>query len=325
MAVYTVRSGDTLSQIAARYGTTVAALASRNQIPNPNLIRVGQRLVVGDSFTPASASSGAPQRDLSRGMTGEDVRKLQSALVRLGHMTEAQMSTGPGTFGPRTEAALRAFQQSHGVPATGYYGPLSRAALAKALANVDRYPPNKAPPSPAPPSPAPAEPPGPNATFTKPPVVQAPSPNYNSRNGADIDTIVLHHTASNNGAADIAWLRNPKSQVSAQYVLDRDGTIYQLVGDEKRAWHAGVSALNGVPTDVNGRSIGIEIVNDGSGKTPFTEAQYKSLGQLVGYLKQRYNVPMKNIVGHKDVALPYGRKTDPAPNFDWNRLRAAIQ
>ena len=134
----------------------------------------------------------------------------------------------------------------------------------------------------------------------------------------------IYSTASNNGAADLAFMRSKSSQVSAHYMLDRDGKIYQLVGDEKRAWHAGVSALNGVPTDVNGRSIGIEIVNDGSGNTPFTEAQYKSLNQLVGHLKQRYDVPMKNIVGHKEVALPRGRKTDPAPNFDWNRLRNAI-
>jgi N-acetylmuramoyl-L-alanine amidase len=66
---------------------------------------------------------------------------------------------------------------------------------------------------------------------------------------------------------------------------------FWLVGDSKRAWHVGKGELHGVPTDVNGRSIGIEIVNDGSGKTPFTEAQYKSLTQLVGYLKQEYEVP----------------------------------
>ncbi|MFY0576753.1 N-acetylmuramoyl-L-alanine amidase [Cystobacter fuscus] len=112
--------------------------------------------------------------------------------------------------------------------------------------------------------------------------------------------------------------------VSAHYMLDRDGKIYQLVGDEKRARHAGKGELHGVPTDVNGRSIGIEIVNDGSGKTPFTDAQYKSLTQLVGYLKQEYKVPANNILGHKDVAVPKGRKSDPAENFDWNRLRAGL-
>lgn len=318
MSTYTVRPGDTLTKIAAQYGTSVGAIASRNRIANPNLIRVGQRLVI-DSFSPAPQSASVPARDLARGAQGEDVRKLQSALVKLGHMTQAQMNTGPGIFGPRTFAALQSFQRSRGVPATGYYGPMSRAALSAALGNGGGRP---HAPAPAP-APQPGGPP-PTGGRGKPPVIQAPSPNFNSRNGTDIDAIVLHHTASNNGAGDIAWMRNPKSQVSANYVLDRDGKIYQLVGDEKRAWHAGVSALNGVPTDVNARSIGIEIVNDGSGRTPFTEAQYRSLGQLVGYLKERYNVPMSNIVGHKDVAIPRGRKTDPAPNFDWNRLRAAL-
>lgn len=134
----------------------------------------------------------------------------------------------------------------------------------------------------------------------------------------------MHHTATNNGAGDLSWMRNPQSKVSAHYMVDRDGKIYQLVGDDKRAWHAGKGELHGVPSDINNRSIGIEIVNDGSGKTPFTEAQYKSLTQLTGYLKQQHNIPMKNIVGHADVAVPKGRKNDPAPNFDWNRLRKGI-
>ncbi len=318
MSVYSVQSGDTLSGIAARYRTTVGALASRNGIKNPNLIRTGQRLQVTDSFTAAESSGAVPSTDLGRGMKGGDVRKLQSALVRLGHLTQAQMNTGPGIFGALTQGAVKAFQQAHQVPATGFFGALTRAAMTKALGPDGG-------PTPAAPAPAPSPAPSPGGkTFQKPPVISAPSPNFNSRNGMDIDAIVLHHTASNNGAGDLAYMRSKSSQVSAQYMLDRDGTIYQLVGDEKRAWHAGVSALNGVPTDVNGRSIGIEIVNDGSGNTPFTEAQYRSLTQLVGYLKQRYDVPMKNIVGHKDVALPKGRKTDPAPNFDWNRVRNAI-
>ncbi|HYH99400.1 N-acetylmuramoyl-L-alanine amidase, partial [Hyalangium sp.] len=82
--------------------------------------------------------------------------------------------------------------------------------------------------------------------------------------------------------------------------------------------------LHGKPTDVNGRSIGIELVNDGGGKTPYTDAQMKSLIQLTGYLKQEYKVPMNNIVGHKDVAVPKGRKSDPSANFNWNRLRDGI-
>lgn len=318
MQTYTVQRGDTLGRIAARYGTTISRLATQNGIRNPDLILVGQRLRLADSFEAAPARVGVPPSDHGRGARGEGVRQLQTALVRLGYMTQAQMNTGPGIFGPRTQGAVQAFQRANGVPSTGFYGPLTRAALARALGASPR------PPQGPVEAPAPMAVPGPAGRFTKPTVISAPSPNYNSRNGMDIDAIVLHHTASNNGARDVAYLRNPASRVSAHYTVDRDGTIYQLVGDEKRAWHAGEGALNGVPTDVNGRSIGIEIVNDGSGRTPFTDAQYRSLTQLVGYMRQRYDVPMRNIVGHKDVALPYGRKTDPAPNFDWNRLRSAV-
>ncbi len=257
----------------------------------------------------------APPPGLRKGDTGPKVKQLQDALTKLGYMTKAQVATGPGTFGAKTEAAVTKFQQDHKLPTTGFYGELTHAALKKALGQGNK------PPVEGPTGPGPTKPGG---KFTKPPVISAPSPNFNERGGKDIDTIVLHHTASNNGAGDLAHMRNPKAEVSAHYMLDRDGKIYQLVGDSKRAWHAGKGELHGVPTDVNSRSIGIEIVNDGSGKTPFTEAQYKSLTQLVGYLKQEYKVPDKNLVGHKDVAVPKGRKSDPASNFDWARLRKGI-
>jgi N-acetylmuramoyl-L-alanine amidase len=269
------------------------------------------------SRTPASAprtaavatraTVSAPAAGLRKGDEGPKVKQLQDALVQLKYLTKAQVATGPGTFGSKTEAAVKQFQADHKLPTTGFYGTQTQA-LKKELGKVD----------------GPVKPPPSTGVFKKPPVINAPSPNFNERNGMDIDTIVIHHTASNNGAGDLAHLRDPKAEVSAHYMLDRDGKIYQLVGDSKRAWHAGKGELHGVPTDVNGRSIGIEIVNDGSGKTPFTEAQYKSLTQLVGYLKQEYKVPMNNILGHKDVAVPKGRKTDPANNFDWARLRKGI-
>ncbi|WP_338870526.1 peptidoglycan recognition protein family protein [Myxococcus stipitatus] len=249
----------------------------------------------------------APPAGLRKGDSGPKVKQLQDAFVKLGYMTKAQVATGPGIFGSQTEAALKKFQGDKKLPTTGYYGEQSQAALKKALAG--------------PSTPTTPTTPG---NGTKPAVISAPSPNYDSRNGKDIDSIVLHHTASNDGKADLSWMRNPKSSVSAHYMVDRDGKIYQLVGDDKRAWHAGKSQLHGVPTDMNSRSIGIEIVNDGSGKTAFTEAQYKALTQLTSHLKQKYDVPMKNIVGHADVAVPKGRKNDPAPNFDWARLRKSI-
>ncbi len=258
---------------------------------------------------PASRSTvSAPPPGFGEGTKGPQVKQLQDALVKLKYMTKEQVATGPGLFGAKTEAAVKKFQADHKLPTTGFYGELTHAALKKELAKVSE--PTKPDPKPG--------------TFTKPPVTVAPSPNFDDRKGMDIDTIVLHHTASNNVNQDLDTLRSPKSEVSAHYLVGRDGKIYQLVNDQKRAWHAGKGELHGVPTDVNGRSIGIEIVNDGSGKTPFTEAQMKALTQLVGYLKQEYKVPMNNIVGHKDVAVPKGRKNDPAANFDWNRLRRGI-
>ncbi|MBI3182322.1 MAG: peptidoglycan-binding protein [Myxococcales bacterium] len=78
-----------------------------------------------------------PSVDLERGATGEAVRQLQAALVKHGHMSQADMDTGPGIFGPRTEAAVRSFQAAWGVPATGYFGPLTREALTRALSGAE--------------------------------------------------------------------------------------------------------------------------------------------------------------------------------------------
>ncbi|WP_164008225.1 N-acetylmuramoyl-L-alanine amidase [Pyxidicoccus trucidator] len=279
------------------------------RLPPVSTAKTSRTAPAAQASKAAAATVTAPPAGLRKGAEGPKVKQLQDALVKLGYMTKAQAATGPGIFGLKTEAAVKKFQADKKLPTTGYYGELTHAAMKKALANVD-----------GPVKPPPTQP----GKFPKPPVISAPSPNQNERGGKDIDTIVMHHTASNNGAADLAWMRNPKSEVSAHYMIDRDGKIYQLVGDEKRAWHAGKGELHGVPSDINSRSIGIELVNDGSGKTAFPDAQYKALIQLTGHLKQKYNVPMKNIVGHADVAVPKGRKNDPAPNFDWNRLRNGV-
>lgn len=138
MATYTIRSGDTLSAIAARYHTSVAKLASLNGIANPNKIGAGQKLTLPGTAAaapkppaPSKPKLQIPSQDLKRGMQGPAVKQLQETLVQLGHMTRTQMASGPGIFGPKTEEALRSFQAKHGVPSTGYYGRLTRAALTK--------------------------------------------------------------------------------------------------------------------------------------------------------------------------------------------------
>ncbi len=267
---------------------------------------------------PSAPSVTAPPAGLERGSNGPAVKQLQSALVKLGYMSQEQMNTGPGVYGPKTEESVKKFQSAWKLGVDGEYGPKTKAALEKALAG------QKPPVSTPAPAPAPAPAPGGPGKVTKPDMKWVPSANFSSRGGADIDTIVLHHTASNNVQGDLNALTKPNGDksVSAHYLIGKDGTIYHLVDDKMTAWHAGKSSLRGdTSPSVNNRSIGIEITNDGSGKTPFTEAQYRALEQLVPYLAKTYNVPMKNILGHRDVAP--GRKVDPADNFDWGRIRRA--
>lgn len=243
----------------------------------------------------ASSTSGTselPEVLLSEGGQGPDVQRLQSVLIRLAYLS----GKADGDFGPRTKEALTRFQRDWRLTADGQYGPQTRAALLKALVPVK-----------------------------KPAVVSKPSRNQESRKGVAIDAIILHHTATNSARVDLATLRwvRGSNRVSAHYLVGPDGTVYQLVPDSQVAWHAGRSSLHGeTEPSVNARSIGIEITNDGTGQTPFTEAQYQALEQLVPYLARRYLVPKRNILGHRDVAP--GRKTDPADNFDWARIRLAI-
>ncbi len=156
-------------------------------------------------------------------------------------------------------------------------------------------------------------------------IEKRPSPNHSSRRGATVDVILLHHTAGSDGQKDVEWLCNPASQVSAHYLVDRDGTLYQLVEEDRAAWHAGQCALRGEATNMNTRSIGVEISNKGDGAEPYTEAQYKALELLVPFLVGKYGVRLENVLGHREVAIPKGRKTDPSDNFDFARVRAAVQ
>lgn len=157
--------------------------------------------------------------------------------------------------------------------------------------------------------------------------VERPSPNFDDRPSATpIDMLVLHYTGMESAEAALARLCDPAApganRVSAHYVIDEDGATLSMVDEAARAWHAGVASWRGEP-DVNGRSIGIELVNPGHefGYRDFPGAQMAALIDLVTGILARHPIPARNVVGHSDVAP--GRKTDPGEKFDWTRLAAA--
>ncbi len=144
---------------------------------------------------------------------------------------------------------------------------------------------------------------------------------YDARTGP-IQMLVLHATATRNLAQTWSYLIDSKApnRVSAHYVIDRDGTIYQLVADDKRAWHAGVSTWPGMGNDINGVSIGIEFqcpVKAGA-LGGFTQKQVAAGIRLCRLLCNMYKIAPENVVGHSDIAP--GRKQDPGILFPWERF-----
>ncbi len=131
--------------------------------------------------------------------------------------------------------------------------------------------------------------------------------------------IVLHYTAMESAEAAADRLCDPAAEVSAHYLIARDGVVLALVPEEWRAWHAGVSAWGDVG-DINSRSIGIELDNPGHvlGYHPFPEPQMAALEALVAGLMTRWAVPPERVLGHACIAP--GRKIDPGEKFDWRRL-----
>lgn len=164
------------------------------------------------------------------------------------------------------------------------------------------------------------------AALPAPSVEPYPSPNYNQRPaGMPIDTLLLHHTASRADAlATARYFANPASQVSAHYIVDRDGSIIQCVPDAERAWHAGASIFDGRP-DVNNYSIGIEICNVGDDIEPYPNAQVQATIRLAAYLMQKYGIPLSRITRHRDVCVPPGRKTDTSLNFPLAYFKTGVQ
>lgn len=149
---------------------------------------------------------------------------------------------------------------------------------------------------------------------------QRPSPNFNER-ALPVSMVVLHYTGMESAEAALARLCDPAAAVSAHYLIDEDGSVTQLVDEAHRAWHAGKSFWRG-EGDVNGASVGIELVNPGHefGYRPFPEAQMAALLPLLHAIVKRYKMPFANIVGHSDVAP--ARKEDPGELFDWELLAA---
>jgi N-acetylmuramoyl-L-alanine amidase len=127
--------------------------------------------------------------------------------------------------------------------------------------------------------------------------------------------VILHHTAQNSCDQTLQSFTTTKSEVSAHYLICKDGTVHHLLNDYFRAWQAGASKW-GNATDLNSSSIGIEI--DNNGFEPFTDPQINSLLLLLDRLKRAYNIPAANFIGHADVAP--GRKVDPNKYFPWQTL-----
>ncbi|WP_372574244.1 N-acetylmuramoyl-L-alanine amidase [Ruegeria jejuensis] len=143
-----------------------------------------------------------------------------------------------------------------------------------------------------------------------------PSPNFGPRrDGLKPAFVVIHYTAMISAEAALTLLCLPEAEVSAHYLIGADGTTWQMVREEDRAWHAGAGEWQGL-TDINSRSIGIEL--DNTGATPFAEPQMAALETLLCAVLARWDIPPDNVIGHSDMAP--GRKIDPGPRFDWQRL-----
>lgn len=165
-----------------------------------------------------------------------------------------------------------------------------------------------------------------------------PSPNFNARPQAEVSLLVLHNISLPPGQFGTGKVQEffqnrlctdehpyfatiASLQVSAHFLIERDGQISQFVSCNERAWHAGQSLYAG-RDNCNDFSVGIEL--EGTDDLPFSDAQYEALCDLILLLLAAYPaLTPERICGHSDIAP--GRKTDPGPAFDWQRLRTALQ
>lgn len=151
-------------------------------------------------------------------------------------------------------------------------------------------------------------------------IIQSPSPNFNDRaDGKEATILVMHYTDLPSGADAVAWMCDPEKKVSSHYMVDTDGSIHQLVDENKRAWHAGVSYWQG-ETDLNSCSIGIEIQNTGHslGYMPFPDIQIDAVRALSREIITRHHILPRDVLAHSDIAPM--RKIDPGHLFPWHAL-----
>jgi N-acetylmuramoyl-L-alanine amidase len=150
-------------------------------------------------------------------------------------------------------------------------------------------------------------------------IVARPSPNCGERrDGLRPSLVVLHYTAMASAEAALARLCDPGAEVSCHWLIDEAGRVFALVPEELRAWHAGAGFWGGAG-DVNSRSIGIELQNDG--RSPFPEQQMAALETLLAAVMERWGIAPAGVIAHSDMAPD--RKADPGPRFDWRRLARA--
>lgn len=147
-----------------------------------------------------------------------------------------------------------------------------------------------------------------------------PSPNHDERR-APVRFLMLHYTGMERAAEALDWLCNPASRVSAHWFVDEDGTLTQMVAEDRRAWHAGRGSFRGV-TDMNSASIGVEIHNPGHqwGYRRFPRRQMEAVLWLTREIVARHGIDRADVIGHSDHAPT--RKEDPGELFDWELLAA---
>jgi len=147
-----------------------------------------------------------------------------------------------------------------------------------------------------------------------------PSPNHGAR-GKPVSALILHYTGMPTAESALELLCSPIREVSAHYFVEEDGRVLQLVPEERRAWHAGVSWWAG-EADMNSASIGIEIVHPGHIEPrPFTDAQIEAVTVLSRDICERRRIAPERVLAHSDIAPR--RKIDPGEFFPWEKLAAA--